>query len=135
MGSIRRGALGGLVGNILGAGFWWPFYGFHYGSGTQVSYYLFFIVVYSPIAAVVGAAIAVIIRWIDRSTKRDVGIIGRAAVGAGFAGVLGVIASYALYTSVDRAYLGLSYTMFYAKYGLILGAVAGVAIGLQGRRV
>src|SRR5947199_2041533 len=128
---LWRGALGGIVGNILGAAFWWPFYDFHYGRGTHLSYYFLFIVIYSPIAAVVGVVIAAILRWIDLSTGRNLGIIARGVVGASFAGGGGVIASYLLYSNIDRAYLGLSYTMFYAKYGLILGAVAGIIVGSQ----
>lgn len=123
---IWRGALGGVVGGILGGIVLWRFYRPQYGQGTEFRWFVIFVVVYSPFAAIAGAAIGMLIWKIRERTGPSVNLLIRAILGAISAGVLGILCSFILYSDVDRASLGLSYTMFYAKYGVFVGTLAGI---------
>lgn len=124
--NLWRGALGGVVGGFIGAAVLWPSYKPQYGQGTEFRWFVLFVIVYSPFAAIAGAAIGILIWKIRERTRRSVNLLTRAILGATSAGVLGILCSYTLYSDVDRASLGLSYTMFYAKYGVFVGTLAGI---------
>lgn len=123
---IWRAALGGVVGGFLGAAVLWPIYKFQYGQGTSFTLFVLFVIVYSPFVAGVGAAIGMMIWHIRETIGRDLNLFIRALLGASSAVVLGIFFSLALYTDSQREFLGLWYTMFYAKYGLFVGTLAGI---------
>lgn len=123
------------MGGFIGAAVLWPSYKPQYGQGTEFRWFVLFVIVYSPFAAIVGAAIGMSIWKVYERTGRSVNLLTRAILGATSAGVLGILCSYILYSGVDRASLGLSYTMFYAKYGAFVGALAGILAGTSKRKV
>ena len=131
---LLRGALGGAAGGFLGAAVLWPFYKPHYGQGTESRWFVLFLLAYSPFAAAVGAAIGTMIWRVRVKTGRDINLFIRALLGASSAGVLGILVSLVLHTDADRAFSAVSYTMFYAKYGLFVGTIAGIFAATSKRK-
>lgn len=125
--SLWRGSLGGVLGNlakaiIVAAGI--------FISSTRFDgSVLFFAVLGIPSAAISGLIIAIIIRVIAR--KFRMGIIARAATGAGLLLALGLIAYFSDVSSwsADEISTWMIASLFYIDFGLITGAVAGIMAG------
>jgi hypothetical protein len=125
--SLWRGALGGVLGNLAKAAI--VAAGILISSTRFDGSVLFLGILGIPSAAISGLIIAIIIRVIARKIR--MGIIARAATGAGLLLALGLTAYFSDVSSwsADEISTWMSASLFYIDFGLITGAVAGIMAG------
>jgi len=112
-------------------------------SGSRRDCFLYILTLFLPytlpVTTLTGAIIGATVWWIHKRTRRNIGVVVRAIIGTSLAGILGgliaFIYAYTVYLSYDdiqRSIVGgIPYSMLLAKYGVIVGAVAGVIVGNQ----
>ena len=100
------------------------------GEGPLRSYFLFFALVYGiPFFALTGAAVGAAIKGLNLRFRTALGLLSRTVVGIFFAALIGAV--YSLINDANHAADSTvsQYLFTLAEYGVLVGALAGVAAG------
>ena len=123
---LWRGAIGGAIGGLIHI-FVIPVVN---GDRPLQSYFLFFALVYLfPYSGLTGAVIGTVIRGLNGKLQNGLGPLSRAVLGILCAAVLGVIFSALMNESTVAMTNPARYLLGLAEYGILVGALAGVAAG------
>lgn len=125
--SLLRGALGGLLGGVIGAVVLRPRFPYARDTSDYVVFFVIFLICYLPFTGILGGLIGITISWIQKKANRNIGLIIKFIIAAILGALVGVLTDFVVLTETALAILG----PYYTKYGVIVGAVSGVIMGLQ----
>ena len=132
---LKRSGVAGLAGTFLSALF---LARSPYASSTQdkIVFFLFFLFVCTPFAAIAALLIGRIIWWIEDKRQHDLGGFTRTAVGAIIGTIMGCIVGALQYYSQIRSWNeSIVYlAQYFGIFGVILGATTGAVIGIRRHR-
>ena len=125
--SLLRGALGGLLGGVIGAVILRPRFPYARDTSDYIVFFVIFLICYLPFTGILGGLIGITICWIQTKANRNVGLVIKSIIAAILGGLVGVLTDFVVLTETTLAILG----HYYTKYGVIVGVVSGVIVGLQ----
>jgi hypothetical protein len=136
---LWRGIMGGLLGNIVKSAIFWAYFSF---INTKQSGYLdntgavgLFAFLGMPSAVFMSVIIAAVIRSIKLKSGRSIGILGGAVIGIGLMCALVIILLLVsnMRLPLDNFSSWIIAAPFYGDFGVIIGAVAGMAAGQRNK--
>lgn len=135
---VWRGAIGGVLGCLLKAAAMEIYFRFinpptswGYLGGNPV---IWFAICSIPIAAGLGALVAITIEVISSTRIQNLGIIRSATIGSLLIAVPGIVLAFSgINLPMDNISSWLIVATFYGDFGLCIGLVAGIASGSRKR--